>query len=235
MNSTAVISARLDYMSVKEYFSPKNLASFLGMFLLFVLVMDTSAMGAGMLMMAAFLFSNYPFLLSEKNNSDILYASLPLSSKNLVTGRYLYAISLFAALAVIAALLTSLCAPFVTTPLAGKALLGTIVSFFALFSILTFIQIPIFFKVDYGQAKMLAYVPILLVAAVPVLLTRIFPEMDVDALFAKLLVSPPATIAIAVLVWLAILAVSLPPVFGVLSEEGTVSKGGQQISPPELT
>ena len=208
MTSTAVTAARLDYFSVKEYLSVKTLGIFLGLFLLFLLVMDMAAMAAAMSMMYAFLFSSYPFLLSEKNNSDILYASLPLSAKSLVIGRYLFVLSLFVAIAAAAALLTSLCAPFVETPLSGKALLSTTLGSFTLFSTLAFIQMPIYFKVDYSRAKTLAYAPVLIMFIGAFTLARFFPEADLYVLFARLLASPPATIAAAALVWLAILAVS---------------------------
>ena len=208
MKVNAITSARLDYMTVKEYLSVKSIGIFLGVFLLFLVGMDMQEMAVGMFMMYGFLYSTYPFLITEKHNTQMLYATLPIRPKSLVQGRYLYAVSLSVASGLVAFVLPTALRGFVKEPMEVRVLLVTILTCFVIFTLMFAIQIPIYFKLDYSRAKMLAYLPILLVPAATFTATRFAPPELIDRVVAQVHHASAPMIAAAMAGWLGLMLIS---------------------------
>lgn len=154
----------LDYITVKPYFTMKNLLllSAVALFLTTMSANLSSGMGAGL--MVATLFVGYPFALSDKNNLDALYTTLSVERKTVVQGRFLFT------------LLLNICAVLFSLAIAAVGLLiaklaglssgsgsdGYFVSVLllsAIFILVQAIQLPLFFKLGYTKAKILSIVP----------------------------------------------------------------------------
>lgn len=103
------------------------------------------------------------FIIQEKNNLNRLYGSVSVELKDIVLGRYIFAfsnyvISLVTVIAV--SLIVSLFRDMFID--VSNILLGFSLSLL-IFSIITGIQMPLFFKLGYTKAKMWAVVPFLVV------------------------------------------------------------------------
>lgn len=103
------------------------------------------------------------FIIQEKNNLNRLYGSVSVEWKDIVLGRYIFAfsnyvISLVTVIAV--SLIVSLFRDMFID--VSNILLGFSLSLL-IFSIITGIQMPLFFKLGYTKAKMWAVVPFLVV------------------------------------------------------------------------
>jgi len=83
---------KLDFFTVKPYFTVKNLLLY-GAVVLFLTIMsaDISA-GLGIGMMFATMHTGYPFIAGEKCNMDALYITLSAGKKTVVLGRYIFSL-----------------------------------------------------------------------------------------------------------------------------------------------
>ncbi|MCL2030665.1 MAG: ABC-2 transporter permease [Oscillospiraceae bacterium] len=153
---------RLDFVTVKPYFTVKNM-------LIYTLIALFSALGSGRLsgisigMMLGTLFISYPFAAGEKSNMDALYVTLSLNRKTVVLGRYLFILLLNASI-ILFVLVTS-SAGLLVARIAGGGENGGggapgMTAFLAvLFIIIQSLQLPVFFKLSYTKAKFVALAP----------------------------------------------------------------------------
>ena len=153
---------RLDFMTVKPYFTPKNLLIFAGV-ALFISTMGGSVSSAVQVgLMLGTIFVSYPFAVGEKNGMDALYTTLSVSRKNVVLGRYVFTLAMnlcavvFSLLLALAGLLASRL--FGNSPASSDALWATL-ALAAIFLIVQAMQLPIYFKLGYAKAKFLSILP----------------------------------------------------------------------------
>lgn len=103
------------------------------------------------------------FVIQEKNNLNRLYGSVSVELKDIVLGRYIFAFSNYAislVTVIVVSLIVSLFRDMFID--VSNILLGFSLSLL-IFSIITGIQMPLFFKLGYTKAKMWAVVPFLVV------------------------------------------------------------------------
>ena len=158
---------RLDFMTVKPYYSVKNLLLYAAVALFMTLVSQnvSSAMGVGM--MLGTMFVGYPFAVGEKSNMDALYATMSVDRNTVVLGRYLFtlllnlcAVLFSYALAVIGLLAAN--AFGIGTGLDGpvtEVLTLIALTLSVIFMMVQSIQLPIYFKLGYTKAKFLSIIP----------------------------------------------------------------------------
>lgn len=153
--------AKLDFFTMK---SQAVLYAIMVLIIAMFSIMDSSIMvsfitGAWF---TALMASNI-FVIQEKNNLNRLYGSVSVELKDIVLGRYIFALSnyVISLVTVIAvSLIVSLFRDMFID--AANILLGFSLSLL-IFSIITGIQMPLFFKLGYTKAKMWAVVPFLVV------------------------------------------------------------------------
>jgi hypothetical protein len=152
----------LDFITVKPYFTIKNVLLFAGV-ALFLTVMSGSIVSAsGIGAMLGTLFVSYPFAVGEKCNLDALYVTLSLSRKTVVLGRYLFVLALnlcavlFSALFSAVGLLAGRLFNFL--PAAAESF-WPFLALSALFLVLQAIQLPVFFRFGYAKAKFFSAIP----------------------------------------------------------------------------
>lgn len=153
--------AKLDFFTMK---SQAVLYAIMVLIIVMFSIMDSSIIvsfitGAWF---TALMASNI-FIIQEKNNLNRLYGSVSVELKDIVLGRYIfafsnYAISLVTVIAV--SLIVSLFRDMFID--VSDILLGFSLSLL-IYSIITGIQMPLFFKLGYTKAKMWAVVPFLIV------------------------------------------------------------------------
>ena len=208
----AISFVRLDFITIKPYLTVKNFCLFAGVALI-LLVVNNSASGAiGLLMSFAALFSSYPFAIGEKSNIDVLYTTLSIERNTVVLGRYLFSLilDLFAGLFTFFfsfAVLTILQKDF-----GVMEALVTILALFFVFSVIQALQLPIYFKLNYTKAKVIAYMPfIVLPLAVMVgssFFDGVFSLDQIVRLFAIIAANPLTAVLLCLAIWFGIIAVS---------------------------
>jgi len=153
---------RLDFITVKPYFTVKNLIVFAVIALFITSMSGNFSSGVSLGMFIAINFISYPFVLSEKSNMDALYATLSADRYLVVLGRYFFtlALNLCAAAFFFSASAAGLLA---TSAIGNKTVIGdpaaAIPTAFALVVVIQSIQLPLYFKMGYAKAKFFSMVP----------------------------------------------------------------------------
>lgn len=159
MNDTLSF-AKLDYLTIKPYLTLKNLLIFIGIFTFIGYGTGEPAVPIGMLMMYSTIYASYPFAVGDTNGIDTLYVTLPITKNNIVTGRYVFTLCLNIIVGIVAFVVSVLLMAVFGKGYSWTETSATILICFVTFSILEFIQLPIYFKFGYAKAKFLAYLPL---------------------------------------------------------------------------
>lgn len=202
---------RLDFITVRAYFTLKNLIIMIAAPLLIMVVEGGGTMAVGMFAIFAALYVNYPFIICEKNGMDALYPTLSIKRETVVLGRYLFALA-FDFCAIIAGLVFSL----IVTLIMKKTIVTTellIISFVMLIvmSIIQAIQLPIYFKLGYEKAKLMAYSPFIALFLATVLLK---PRLDggvpeqIGSLLVWVEANPYLTALCGIVFWFSLMVIS---------------------------
>jgi hypothetical protein len=202
---------RLDFITVKPYFTLKNLIIFSVMPLVFIIGYGSGTTAMTMFMVIAVLYVSYPFAVGEKNGIDALYPTLSIKRGTVVLGRYLFAL-FFDLFAGVLAYIYS----FVALTILRKgfnALEGLTVTIvlFIVFSIIQAIQLPLYFKLGYSKAKLMSYLPFMVFPLVVLIannfLGNIFAS-QITAFLEWMAMNTFAVILFIIVIWLGIMVVS---------------------------
>ena len=153
---------RLDFITVKPYLTIKNLLIFAVVAVFLTTMSGNVGSGMGVGIMLGTLFISYPFAVGEKSNMDALYATLSLSRKTVVAGRYLFSL-IFNLCAVIFSIGFAIVGILVSRAFglrmgAGEVLLtGFLLA--AVFIVIQAMQLPLFFRMGYTKARFFSMVP----------------------------------------------------------------------------
>lgn len=159
MTNTAKM-IKLDIITIKSFYMSYLVILFIIAFFSF---MGNSAITVGitcawtMAIMSSTIFS-----IEEKNNLKRLYGILSINSKNIVSGRYLFVLFHFILAIIVAVPLTLYIATFRNLSLNLKEVLSGISFGFLLFSLITSIQIPIYYKLGYTKGRFWTMIPFVL-------------------------------------------------------------------------
>jgi hypothetical protein len=165
--------ARLDYMAIKPYLTLKSLIPILFVIILVRFATGEQSVVIGMLSMYSAIFASYPFAVSDKNGMDTLYATLPLRKSEVVIGRYIFVLFLNIAAGIAAFAVSAVSMIVLKEELLLKETFISIAACLFIFSLVEAFQLPIYFKLGYAKAKMLAYLPLVFFAAAVIAVTNI--------------------------------------------------------------
>ncbi|MGL6200342.1 MAG: ABC-2 transporter permease [Lachnospiraceae bacterium] len=202
---------RLDFITVKPYLTLKNLIIFLIVPIILILSSDVGASVISMFMMFAALYVGYPFAVGEKSDIDALYTTLSIGRGTVVLGRYLYALVFNISAVVFACIYL-----FVVFTIMQRnfdileSLVVALVSFI-IFSIIQAIQLPIYFKLGYAKAKMLAYLPFIGFFVVIYAFTKLVSTSymsQIAAFINWVAANSFITAAVGIIIWLGIMVIS---------------------------
>jgi len=164
MNKLAAF-VRLDFVTIKPYFTVKNLMIYGVLAVFFTIISSSPTSGMGVLIGLGSMFVSYPFALGEKSGIDTLYTTLSLSRKTVVSGRYLFALILN----LYVVLLSYLLAAVGTVAIRASdfkevavEMLFTSLVLAAIFIVVQSMQLPVYFKLGYSKAKFFSMIPFVL-------------------------------------------------------------------------
>jgi hypothetical protein len=207
----ALSFVRLDLLTVKPYFTWKQLLIFSFAPIAMIMSSDINNIATTIFMifgMFGMLFAGYPFAIGEKNNADALYIILSIKRDSVVFGRYLFSVmfNLFAGLTayifIFAAFLIN------KQTFNFKEILIIMLVFFIVYTVIQAIQLPIFFKFGYAKAKLLVYLPFAGIPAIVFIFGNFIIIEKIYSFYEWVLANQAVTAAIAGVIWLIVMAVS---------------------------
>ena len=86
---------KLDYISIVPYFTFKNLIIMIFLYCFYFVVSKNPAIAISMPLIFAIIYSSYPFLVGDEAGLDGLYKIFGIKNRDVVIGRYIFAIILF--------------------------------------------------------------------------------------------------------------------------------------------
>ncbi len=167
--------AKLDFFTMKS--------QLIGYLTLVLFVLMSGYMGSSMTLLGIniawfiALMSSNIFMIQEKNNLNRLYGSVSISLKDIVLGRYIFMLSSHIASFILAVIMYFGLILFQHKTLdLADVFLGFSMSFLV-FSAITGMQIPLFFRMGYIKARvwfMLIFSAVIVLALLPFLIPRLF-------------------------------------------------------------
>ena len=209
---------RLDFLTVKPYFTIKNLLIFLAAAV--IMSSGGSGSGAGYNVFLPFgfflgisvLYTGYPFALAEKNNLGILYATLSVSHSTMVMGRYLFVLLLDGFSGILALCYTIAFAAFTKTAFSLNEALIAFVALFSFYTVLQAMQLPLYFKLGYTKGRILTFLPFIAIPGIIALLRALVPAsigtQKLASIAFRINASPLVFALAAFALWLVIMVAS---------------------------
>lgn len=155
---------QLDLLTLQPYY--KSVFAILATGSVFGIVQRDAYAMAAICLVYALLLVAYPFTIGDKYALDVLYGTLAIRRSTIVYGRYTLVVLLYAAVAVCAVALTYGMAMLLGFSFSWPAMTMLVAVFFLFFALAAGLQLPIFFKLGYTKAKLITYVPLVLVPLV---------------------------------------------------------------------
>lgn len=147
---------KLDYISIKPYFTLKNLAIMVFLYLFYCYLSKNPIIAIAMPIFFAIIYSSYPFLIGEEAGIDGLYKILGINYKNVVRGRYLFSLVLFV-ISIIIGMIFFILTLFFVKKIDIKIIFPNIAAYLIIYIILISFQYPLYFNYGYKKAKTLSF------------------------------------------------------------------------------
>ncbi len=154
---------KLDFITVKPYFTGKNLLLLLAVPAFLAYFTDTGMGTLFFLMGYGALYVSYPFAVGEQNGIDALYVTLNVRRREVVLGRYLFALCADVCTCAVGIACTAAVSALKGAVLDWGAVFPVSCAALAFFSLVQAVQLPLFFRFGYAKAKMLSMLPFLAV------------------------------------------------------------------------
>ncbi|HEY9059998.1 MAG TPA: ABC-2 transporter permease [Pseudobacteroides sp.] len=175
--------AKFDFLTVKPY--SKIFFVLLAVGIIVGLGNQDSYMVPPMFMIWASFFVAYPFSIGERNSIENLLGTFSLKRRDIVAGRYIFSL-LGVSVATLFALATVYFLSFFFSRSVELKPLLFVTSFgFLIFSLVISFQIPMYFKIGYTKAKVLTFLPLLVIGFLVPLITLIPSESTIGKLLRE--------------------------------------------------
>jgi len=202
---------KLDFMTIKPYLTLKNLFIVLGV-ATFLAYSNKSVM-APLSMVIAFitLYMSYPFAVGEQNGIDPLYITLGLDRSTVVLGRYLWAFFMNVIGLILGSIISIALALILDLPIILSEYVLILLVVLMIFTIVQALQIPLYFKLGYAKAKLVAYLPFLLLSVIVIIAVNAGKSIPFEKLEAVLHFIETNQIVVAgaaLLIWTGIMYLS---------------------------
>lgn len=202
--SNALKATKLDFSLVKPYIKVISFTMLLP--IVFAAINRSLLTGVSFAMCFIAMTTGYTFSITEKNSMERLYGILPVKKSEMVTGRYLFVLTL-GALALVVSLIAQ--------PIVLRAMGETVEAFdivsaavggLFLFALYTVFQIPGYYKYGSIKGRVFMYIPVAGFLATLFLL----PQMPADnPIMTAIASSPVLLIALAIALIVVMYAVSI--------------------------
>ena len=211
MNKT-ISFIKLDYITIKPYLTWRNLIIAVGLFLFMALSNKSLPVAIGTVLIFGALYMSFPFSVGEKNGIDSLYVTLSIDRAVVVSGRYLFALTLDLCAGVIAYVLAFVASMILKINFVFAEIGLMIIAIILVYSIIQAFQLPIYFKLGYTKAKFVAYFPFLGlsfgVVGVSSLIKNMGVETDLNSVPEWIGKNSSLFLFICIALWFAIIVIS---------------------------
>lgn len=209
----ALSFVRLDFITVKPYFNLKTLAIMVASPLFILITSDSATVAMYMFVVFAALFVSYPFAVSEKNTMDALYPTLSITRTTVVLGRYLFSLTFDLCAALMGLVFLFVSSGVMQKPVNIPEILLSILVILVFVTLVEAVQLPIYFKLGYDKAKMLAYLPFIFFMLFVLAVNNFIPKNgglpeQITGFFNWIAANPTISIIIAVILWLGLMVIS---------------------------
>lgn len=148
---------KLDMLSIRPYYTLKNLIIFLALGVFYVVLSKSSFAAYGVAAMFALLFSSYPFLIGEESGIDTLYAAFGIKREKVVLGRYIWSNLVILTGVLSGGLLAGIAGILSREELHVEEHLFLIPGIFIFSTMVIALQYPIYFKYGYKKARTVVF------------------------------------------------------------------------------
>lgn len=208
----ALLFVRLDFITVKPYFTLKNLFIHSLVALIMISSSGVSASAIAMIMVFATLYVTYPFAVGEQNGIDALYPTLSITRSTVVLGRYLFTLVLDVCAGLFAYTFSFAALTIMQKDFNALESLVLMLVMFLLYSIIQAFQLPLYFKLGYAKAKFLAYLPFIGLALIVFMFSKFlknsFSLSQISNFFGWFAANPLIAVLLGAVVWLGIIIIS---------------------------
>lgn len=142
----------LDYISIKPYFTLKNLIILIFLYLVYFFITSNPLTANSTILLFSLIHSSYPFLVGEDDGIDSLYRIFGIKSGKVVLGRYVFALILFIFALLISIVFSTIFSLFVET-VDIKEFLATSFAYLLVYLLIISFKYPLYFKYGYKKAK----------------------------------------------------------------------------------
>ena len=142
----------LDYISIKPYFTLKNLIIMIFLYLVYFFVTSNPLTANSAILIFSIVYSSYPFLIGEEAGIDSLYRIFGIKSEKVVLGRYVFALLLFIFALLISIVFSTIFSFFVETA-DIREFLATSLAYLLVYLVFISLKYPLYFKFGYKKAK----------------------------------------------------------------------------------
>ena len=142
----------LDYISIKPYFTLKNLIIMICLYLVYFFITSNPLTANSAILIFSIVYSSYPFLIGEEAGIDSLYRIFGIKSEKVVLGRYVFALVLFIFALLISIVFSTIFSFFVETA-DIREFLATSLAYLLVYLVFISLKYPLYFKFGYKKAK----------------------------------------------------------------------------------
>lgn len=152
----------LDYISIKPYFTLKNLIIMIFLYLVYFFVTSNPLTANSAILIFSIVYSSYPFLIGEEAGIDSLYRIFGIKSEKVVLGRYVFALVLFIFALLISIVFSTIFSFFVKTA-DIREFLATSLAYLLVYLVFISFKYPLYFKFGYKKAKSISALTFVLI------------------------------------------------------------------------
>ena len=142
----------LDCISIKPYFTLKNLIIMIFLYLVYFFITSNPLTANSAILIFSIVYSSYPFLIGEEAGIDSLYRIFGIKSEKVVLGRYVFALILFI-FALLISIVFSIIFSFLVKTYDIREFLATSFAYLLVYLLVICFKYPLYFKFGYKKAK----------------------------------------------------------------------------------
>ena len=152
----------LDYISIKPYFTLKNLIIMICLYLVYFFITSNPLTANSAILIFSIVYSSYPFLIGEEAGIDSLYRIFGIKSEKVVLGRYVFALVLFI-FALLISIVFSIIFSFFVETADIREFLATSLAYLLIYLVFISFKYPLYFKFGYKKAKSISALTFVLI------------------------------------------------------------------------
>ena len=167
----------LDYISIKPYFTLKNLIIMICLYLVYFFITSNPLTANSAILIFSIVYSSYPFLIGEEAGIDSLYRIFGIKSEKVVLGRYVFALVLFIFALLISIVFSTIFSFFVETA-DIREFLATSLAYLLVYLVFISLKYPLYFKFGYKKAKSISALTFALIGLLYFLVTALKDSLN---------------------------------------------------------